>query len=109
MPRNRIVYWRRKESEEDVPQDEAENDEEVYQAVMDEPVYDRSVESLLDIQAVFPYYHKKKRKLDNEEGAVNCRLEMSGFRLELIVGRQRTYQPGRKDSDAELQGRLKLG
>ena len=74
MPWNCVVYWWCKESEEDVPHDGGENDEEVYQAVMDEPVYDRSMESLLNILEVFAYYHDKKRNLENEEGAVNCRL-----------------------------------
>lgn len=41
---------------------------------MDEPVYDRGMEGLLNIVAVFTYYHNQKRKLENEEGAVNCRL-----------------------------------
>ena len=59
MPWNRVVYWRCKESEEDVPKDEAEHDEEVYQAVMDDPVDDRGMESLLNIVAVFTNYHNK--------------------------------------------------
>ena len=109
MPRNQVVYWRCKESEEDVPQDDAENDEEVYHAVMDKPVYDRSMESLLNVLEVFTYYHDKERNFENEEGAVNCRLYMSGFRAELILSRRVTYQPGREDRYTELQGRLKLG
>ena len=109
MPRNQVVYWWCKEPEEDVPQDDAENDEEVYHAVMDKPVYDRSMESLLNVLEVFTYYHDKERNFENEEGAVNCRLYMSGFRAELILSRRVTYQPGREDRYTELQGRLKLG
>ena len=71
MPRNQAVYGRCKESEEDVPHDDDENDEKVYHAVVDKPVYDRNMESFLNVLEVFTYYHDEERNFENEEGAVN--------------------------------------